>query len=327
VEPEVTKPTSLTRIALLAAMLAATVPSLEAQCPAPGTGAPDPASGGAGAAMLFPGGRSKALVLSYDDGRTSDRRLVRLLNAYGLHGTFHLNSNKLGTTDYLARAEVRRLFAGHEVSAHSANHPGLPGLPRDSVIREVLDDRRELERLTGAPVRGMAYPFGTYDAQLMSTIRGLGIEYARTVSDTRAFGLPDDFLAWHPTIHQFGTAYATPDDPERDRREVDGFFQLVRRFLATDSLALLEVWGHSWENDGAGDRWAETERFFGMVARRPDVWSVTQIGLVDYVEAYRGLRCSVSGGVAVNPSATDVYVRVAGRVVRIPAGSTTTLQP
>ena len=51
--------------------------------------------------MLFPEGKSKSLILSFDDGTISDRRLVQLMNNYELKGTFHLNSNKLDTKDYL----------------------------------------------------------------------------------------------------------------------------------------------------------------------------------------------------------------------------------
>ncbi len=49
--------------------------------------------------MLFPGGKSKALILSFDDGNVTDKRLVKLMNKYGLIGTFH----KLGAKDYLAK--------------------------------------------------------------------------------------------------------------------------------------------------------------------------------------------------------------------------------
>ncbi|MFA7273787.1 MAG: polysaccharide deacetylase family protein [Crocinitomicaceae bacterium] len=75
--------------------------------------------------MLFPEGKKKALILSYDDGRIQDRQLVKLMNKYHLIGTFHLNGNKLGLEDYLTKEEIKELFAGHEVSAHSFNHPSL----------------------------------------------------------------------------------------------------------------------------------------------------------------------------------------------------------
>ena len=38
----------------------------------------------------FPGGKHKALTMSYDDGKTQDRRLVEIFNRYGIKGTFHL---------------------------------------------------------------------------------------------------------------------------------------------------------------------------------------------------------------------------------------------
>jgi peptidoglycan-N-acetylglucosamine deacetylase len=317
--------TRVSEVALAALAVAVAASSTAASQSVRGAVRDGAASGRARIAMLVPGGRPKALVLSYDDGRPSDRRLVQLLTRYGLRGTFHLNSGKLGTADYLTREEVRDLYRGHEVSVHTVDHPNLPDIPKDSVVREVRDDRRELERLTGGPVRGMAYPFGNTDDSVIAVVRGLGIEYARTVADTRGFGIPADFLAWHPTIHQFGRAFFTPDDPDRDRQEMAGFFRLVDGFLRSDALAVMVVWGHSWEYDGPGDRWAETERFFRMVAGRSDVCSLTFIDLVDYLHAFRNLRFSADGNSVANPGATEVYLQVDGRVVRVAAGSTTAL--
>jgi peptidoglycan/xylan/chitin deacetylase (PgdA/CDA1 family) len=97
--------------------------------------------------MLFPEGKSKALILSFDDGIVSDRRLVKLMNDYGLKGTFHLNSNKLDTKGYLTKEEIKSLFINHEVSVHSANHPNLTALSKMDIIYEVVEDRKELERL------------------------------------------------------------------------------------------------------------------------------------------------------------------------------------
>ena len=134
--------------------------------------------------MLFPEGKIKVLILSFDDGNIADRHLVKLMNEYGLVGTFHLNSNKLGTKDYLTKEEVKNLYKGHEVSGHTANHPNLPDLSKLDVIDEVLEDRKELERLVTYPVRGMSYPFGNTNDFVIKTISGLGIEYARTVGDT-----------------------------------------------------------------------------------------------------------------------------------------------
>ena len=51
----------------------------------------------------FPGGKRKALTMSFDDGRDSDRRAVEILNKYGIKGTFHLNAGKLDRPKYLSK--------------------------------------------------------------------------------------------------------------------------------------------------------------------------------------------------------------------------------
>lgn len=43
----------------------------------------------------YPGGKFKALTMSYDDGQIHDRRLVEIFNRHGIKGTFHLNSGLL----------------------------------------------------------------------------------------------------------------------------------------------------------------------------------------------------------------------------------------
>ena len=41
--------------------------------------------------MRFPGFKPKALTLSYDDGVRQDKRLIAIMQKYGLKGTFNLN--------------------------------------------------------------------------------------------------------------------------------------------------------------------------------------------------------------------------------------------
>ncbi len=272
--------------------------------------------------MLFPEGKSKAIILSFDDGTISDRRLVQLMNEYALKGTFHLNSNKLDTKGYLTKEEIKSLFLGHEVSVHSANHPGLSGMSKIDIINEVIEDRKELEKLTGNTIRGMAYPFGSYDNLVVETISDLGIEYARTVADTYNFSIPKNFLKWHPSIHQFGKAFFKPNDEANDKKELNIFYSLVYDFLKADSIALLDVWGHSWENNGDGNRWVEMEKFFKLISRNNDIFYTTQIYLVDYINACKNLKFSVDKTMIENHSAIDVYIKLESKSYKIPAGST-----
>jgi len=276
--------------------------------------------------MLFPEGKSKALILSFDDGNATDRRLVKLMNDYGLKGTFHLNSNKLNTKGYLTKDEIKNLYKGHEVSVHSANHPALTALSKIDIIYEVVEDRKELERLTGDLVRGMAYPFGNNNDLVVDAIKGLGIEYARTVKDSYNFLIPEDFLRWDPSIHQFGKAYFIPNDSINDKKELAGFYKLVGDFLKSDSPALLNVWGHSWENEGIGNRWVEMGNFFKIVSKRNDINYTTQIALVDYINAYKNLKISVAKDVISNLSSIDIFIKRDDKAYKIPAGGQVTIK-
>ena len=272
-------------------------------------------------AMLFPEGKFKALILSFDDGTISDRRLVKLLNDYGLKGTFHLNSNKLDSKGYLTREEVKKLFNGHEVSVHTANHPGLAGMSKIDIVYEVIEDRKELENIAGTIVRGMAYPFGSYNNFVVETIKGLGIDYARTTNDSYNFSIPDNFLTWQPSIHQFGKTYYKANDAENDKRELKSFYHFISDFMKADTLALLNVWGHSWENNGDGNKWNELENFFKIVSNKSEIQYTTMIDLVDYINAFRNLKFSVDKKIIRNQSSIDVYIRINNKSYKIPAGS------
>ena len=273
--------------------------------------------------MLFPEGKTKALILSYDDGAKNDRKLVALMNKYQLVGTFHLNSNKLSTNsyyDYLNKEELKELYKGHEVSVHSANHPNLTDISKTEVTNEIFEDRKELERIMGYSVRGMAYPFGNTNDSVVETIKRLGIEYARTVGDSYNFEIPKDFLRWHPTMHQFCKAYWEPNQPEKDQKEMALFYQTIESFLKYNELAVLDIWGHSWEMGTDQKKWDETEKFFKMLARNSTIYYAKQIDLVDYINAYRNLKFSVLKDQVTNLSSFTIHLKANNKKYAIPSG-------
>jgi peptidoglycan-N-acetylglucosamine deacetylase len=278
--------------------------------------------------MLFPEGKTKAVILSYDDGAMQDRQLVALLNKYNLIGTFHLNSNKLGTDsyyNYLNKEEIKDLFKGHEVSVHSANHPNLPDISKVDVIYEIVEDRKELERLVGYPVRGMAYPFGNTNDAVIEAIKGTGIEYARTVGDSYNFEIPKDYLRWHPTIHQFGKAYWETNQPEKDKKELAQFYKTIDDFMNTKELALLDIWGHSWEMGSDQKKWEEAEKFLKLLANKPTIYYTKQIDVVDYISAFKNLKFSVDKNIVFNPSTINVCFKINNTVYTVAAGTTKNL--
>ena len=161
-------------------------------------------------------GKKKAVTFSYDDGVMQDIRLIEIFNRYGLRATFNLNSGLLGGKNTLIRGgvqvrhdkirmeDVRAVYDGHEVAAHTLTHPALCTLPDEEVVRQVEEDRQALSALVGYEVVGMAYPGGgvNHDARVEPLVREhTGIRYARTVDANGGFGIRHDLIAFAPTVY------------------------------------------------------------------------------------------------------------------------------
>lgn len=258
----------------------------------------------------FPGGKHKALTMSYDDGRTYDRRLVSIFNKYGIKGTFHLNSG-IGSEygDRIPLDEVRELYKGHEVSCHTYTHPTIERCPMDQVIQQVILDRRLLEEACGYPVRGMSYPNGSYTRKIADILPACGIEYCRVVGNTDSFDMPGDFLVWKSTCHHNHNLM------ENARK----FAELNK----TQYLYLMYVWGHSYEfSEDYGNNWELMEEFCEFIGGRDDIWYATNIEIVDYMNAARNLKYTAAGDMVYNPSACSVWISVNGEIHEIHGGET-----
>ncbi len=253
----------------------------------------------------FPGGRHKALTLSYDDGKTADRRLVDIMNRHGIRGTFHLNAGKFGRDGRIECDEAATLYAGHEISAHSLTHPTLTRMPRELVVQQLLEDRRGLERIAGYPVRGMSYPNGAFNDEIASLLPHLGLMYARTIVSTGRFDVPDERLRWPATCNHndnlLGHAHA--------------FNALFKQHMPY----LFYVWGHSYEFDN-DNNWGLIEEFCALMSGRAEIWYATNIEIVDYLDAARRLQFTMDCDRVFNPSAQTVWISVEGDVREIPSG-------
>ena len=106
----------------------------------------------------FPGGKAKALTMSYDDGKVQDRRLIDIFNKYGIKGTFNLNYGQVGERPRMTFEEMEGLYDGHEIATHTMTHPTIERCPLVEVAEELLEDRKGLEKWTGRSSEDMHIP-------------------------------------------------------------------------------------------------------------------------------------------------------------------------
>jgi len=73
---------------------------------------------------------------------------------------------------------------GHEIGCHTFSHRNLDQLTEDDLKIEVVDAKKELERLIASPIRLFAYPRGRYDTNVVKVVKNAGFDFAfTTVSD------------------------------------------------------------------------------------------------------------------------------------------------
>lgn len=270
--------------------------------------------------MLFPGGREKALTFSYDDGVEQDKKLIELFQKYGVKATFNLNSGcypeegvKYPEGTIHRRMSYKDVTAtykntGHEIAIHALTHPLLEQQPEGIAAYEIVEDRKNLEQQFDTIVRGMAYPFGTYNDKIVEILKNAGIVYARTVNSTHNFSIPVDWLRMPATCHH--------NDPE--------LMNLAKQFVAVQpgwSPYLFYLWGHSYEFE-ANDNWNVIEEFLQYTGNREEIWYATNIEVHDYTEAYRSLLFNYDRTKVMNPSCQKVWFKVEQNIYVVKPGET-----
>ena len=268
--------------------------------------------------MRFPDGKSKAVTFSYDDGVRADKRLLEIFAKYNLKGTFNLNSELFDAECWHGRMDENETFetfvnSGQEIANHGARHTFLDKIPLAEAVKEITDCRAYLERKYERIVKGLAYAYNGYNEKVLAVLPALGIDYARTTQSTYSFALPENWLIWNPTCKHTDkqlpelTQKFLSESPEQSPKHREPW--------------LFYIWGHSFEFDD-DNNWEVIETLAQKLSGAKDIWFATNGEIFAYAKAYSSLEYSLDGERAYNPSATDVWVELRGKVYKIGAGQT-----
>ena len=270
--------------------------------------------------LRFPGFKQKALTLSYDDGVKYDAQLIEIMKKHGLKGTFNINSGLFSPEDggwRMSKKEAYDLYAnsGMEVAVHGVQHYSLATVSPIAAVKDVADDRVNLEEMFSRVITGMAYANGSYSDEVVEILKNCGITYARTVVSTEKFDIPTDWLRLPATCH-----HNNPKLMELAKRFVEakegGYY-----WGAANYPKLFYLWGHSYEfNDN--NNWNIIEEFAEYIGGKEDIWYATNGEIYTYVKAFDSLVFSANGKRIYNPTATDVYMEYFGKKFVVPAGQT-----
>jgi peptidoglycan/xylan/chitin deacetylase (PgdA/CDA1 family) len=214
----------------------------------------------------------KAITFSYDDGIESDRKLVEILNRYGMKCTFNLNTGIQSRESCfeiegkeicrMDQETIGDLYAGHEIAVHGLTHRAPVDMTEEEMDQEFLTDIDNITRIYGQKPVGMAYAYGAYDQAAVDYLQRHGIKYGRTVEATHGFAVPENPILLKATCHH--------DDEQ--------LFELAQQFLESEPAPgeqqLFYIWGHSYEYY-VKDNWDRLEKLCRMFADRRDIFRGT----------------------------------------------------
>ena len=268
--------------------------------------------------MRFPEGKAKALTFSYDDGIEQDIRLIEIFRANGLKGTFNICSGRFAPEDTvyppgtfwrpMKKSQCVQVYKenGMEVASHGLIHSSMGKIPHNVCVYEILQDRINLEEAFGTLIRGLVYPCGSYNEDVIEVAKQCGMAYARTIKNTGTFDIPTNWLTWHPTCDHASSK----------------LMELAKVFSEAENIAqplLFSVWGHSYDFDRA-ENWHVMEEFAQYLGNREDIWYATNIEIYDYVTAYDQLVYSMNGNQVYNPTSQTLYFEVVPQLFNVKPG-------
>ena len=158
-------------------------------------------------------GRQRGLVgITFDDGYVSVlEAALPELRRHGFTATMFIISGRLGGSNewdegprwpLMSASQIGELAAaGMEIGSHSATHARLAGIAADQLEAEVRDSKASIGELVGAPIRGLAYPYGSMDAAARHAVRDAGYDYAcavqTPVSELGFMAMPRIYIGQH----------------------------------------------------------------------------------------------------------------------------------
>lgn len=225
----------------------------------------------------------KYFTLSFDDGITQDLKIMEICKKYGFTGcTFNINTGLCGvnwewvgqqfnrpdvTHQRFTEEELRSgVYDGFDVEVHTLHHPSLKQYDTAPLAMksEVQGDADNIYDITGVKPVGMAWPGGDTEyteATAHQVVANTDIRFARTITSTYSYALPEYFMMWNPTC-------SISDN---------SVLNLAKSFLLTpcdDGDMLFYVWGHGYELD-LYDNYGTLEELIKMMTEAEDVEIVT----------------------------------------------------
>jgi len=120
--------------------------------------------------------RGRVVLLTFDDGYADFASTAApILHSHGMTAIDFVVSGFVGQSNYMTARQLQAVeHLGAHIGAHSVHHVPLAKVPRPVMVEEITQSKLALEALLGHSLDDFAYPFGSLDATVETTVRAAG---------------------------------------------------------------------------------------------------------------------------------------------------------
>jgi peptidoglycan/xylan/chitin deacetylase (PgdA/CDA1 family) len=129
----------------------------------------------------------KPIMLTFDDTDLDQYTVAAPeMKKYGFKGVFFIMTVSLGRPRYMSKAQVKELAeAGHVIGSHTWDHQNVKKFTDKDWVTQIDKPTKQLEAITGQPVKYFAYPFGLWNPEAIPELKKRGFTAAFQLSTKR----------------------------------------------------------------------------------------------------------------------------------------------
>lgn len=129
----------------------------------------------------------KPVMLSFDDTDLDQYSVAwPEMKQYNFKGVFFIMTVSIGRPRYMSKEQIKELSdAGNAIGSHTWDHHNVKKYSGEDWVRQIEKPSRQLEQITGKPIKYFAYPFGLWNPPAIPELKKRGFKAAFQLAEKR----------------------------------------------------------------------------------------------------------------------------------------------
>jgi len=134
----------------------------------------------------------KSVMITFDDSEEEHYTIAAAeMKKYGFKGVFFLMTVTMGRPGYMNKDQIKGLAdQGHVVASHTWDHQNVKKYQGKDWETQIEKPLKQIESITGKPVKYFAYPFGLWNDQAIPELKKYGFNAAFQLMEKRSQNEP-----------------------------------------------------------------------------------------------------------------------------------------